>query len=206
MLAEGLRPLGRRSDRSTGLEGSPEAAGRSRRSGCGSRGDRGRRLANSGGGDQAADVVPGLDAALAAGVDHAERGGVEAAALVGAGSEADAPRDDGMAQRALGVVVGRRQGAIVDEGDDGVPVVEDFAGEFADFLLVLVAVLLAVPFYARHQPLDGGRLRVLAVVDALDQTAQVANQIGAEIAAGAVIALGERQRLADQMRAMPTSA
>jgi len=94
----------------------------------------------------------------------------------------------------------------VDEGDDGVPVVEDFAGEFADFLLVLVAVLLAVPFYARHQPLDGGRLRVLAVVDALDQTAQVANQIGAEIAAGAVIALGERQRLADQMRAMPTSA
>ncbi len=105
-----------------------------------------------------------------------------------------------MAQRALGVVVGRRQGRIGDEGDDGVPIVEDFAGEFADLLLVLVAVALAVPLYARHQPLDGGRLRVLAFVDPLDQAAQVAHQVAAEAGVRAIIARGERQGFADQMR------
>jgi hypothetical protein len=73
---------------------------------------------------------------LRQGVDDAERGGVEAAAFFRAGSEADPSGDHGVAQGALGVVVGRRQGGIGDEGDDGVPIVEDFAGEFANFLLV----------------------------------------------------------------------
>ena len=180
--------------------------GTSRRSGDGSGGDFGRGQVRAGGGDQAACVVPCLDAARAAGVDDAEGCGVEAAAFVGSGSEADAPCDHGVAQRALGVIVGRRQLRIVDEGDDGVPIVEDFAGQFADFLLVLVPVALAVPFYARHQPIDGWRLRVRAVVDALDEAAQIANQVVAEAGVRAIITQGERQALADQMGLMPTSA
>src|SRR5271165_686568 len=59
--------------------------------------------------------------------------------------------------------------------DDGVPIVEDFTSQFADFLLVLVPVALAVPFEARHQALDGRRGTALAVMDALDQAAQVAH-------------------------------
>ena len=61
------------------------------------------------GGDEVAGVGPRVDAAFAAGVDDAEAGGVEAAAFVGSRSIADAARDHGVAQRALGVVVGGRQ-------------------------------------------------------------------------------------------------
>lgn len=51
-----------------------------------------------------------------------------------------------------GLVVGRRQGVVADEGDDGGPVVEDFTGELADFFGVVIAMELAGPF----QPsLDG---------------------------------------------------
>jgi hypothetical protein len=49
------------------------------------------------GGDKVVGVGPGVDTPLAAGVDHAEAGGVEPAAFVGSGSETDAPRDDGVA-------------------------------------------------------------------------------------------------------------
>ena len=84
--------------------------------------------------------------------------------------------------------------------DDRVPVVEDFAGQFADLLLDPVAVALAVPLDARHQPLDGRRITALAVVDPLDEAAQVADEIATEAGARAVVAFGERQRLADEMR------
>ena len=105
-----------------------------------------------------------------------------------------------MAQGTLGLVVGRRQVRVPDEGDDRVPVVEDFAGQFADLLLELVAVALAVPLDARHQPLDGSSVAALSVVDPLDEAAQVADQVTTEAGTGAVIALGERQALADEMR------
>ena len=112
------------------------------------------------------------------------RGGVEAAAFVRPGSEADAPGDHGVAQRALGLIVGRRQARVEDEGDDRVPIVEDFAGQFANLLLDLVPVALAVPLDAGHQPLDGRRVGAFAVVDPLDEAAQVAHEVAAEAGAG----------------------
>jgi len=69
-----------------------------------------------------------------------------------------------------------------------------------------VAVALAVPLDARHQPLDGLRVAALSVADPLDEAAQVADEIATEAGTGAIIALGERQAFADQMRLMPTSA
>ena len=105
----------------------------------------------------AADIAPCLDAPPAARVDDTERGDVEPAAFVGSGSEADASGDHGVAQGTFGLVVGRRKVRVPDEGDDRVPVVEDFAGQFADLLLKVVSVALAVPLDAHHQPLDGSR-------------------------------------------------
>src|SRR5271155_3625924 len=176
----------------------PEPAGGNRRSGDGFRGDCGQRQVRPGGGDEAAGVGPGLDVPLAAGGDDAEAGGVEPAAFVGSGAEADAAGDDGVAQRALGLVVGRRQPRVEDEGDDRIPIVEDFAGELANLLLDLVPVAPAVPLDAAHQPLDGRRVAALAIVDPLDQAAQVAHQVAT--GACAIPALREREALADQMR------
>src|SRR5271156_1725113 len=161
--------LGRRMVLRGLLAETPEPTGGNRRSGDGSRGELRRRQVRAGGGDEAAGVGPGLDAALAAGGDDAEAGGVEAAAFVRSGPEADAPGDHGVAQGALSVVVGRRQPRVEDEGDDGVPVVEDFAGQLANLRLDLVAVALATPLDAAHQPLDGLCVRALAGVDSLDE-------------------------------------
>jgi hypothetical protein len=65
-------------------------------------------------------------------------------------------------------------------------------------------VALAVPFDAGRQSLEG--VRVGSVVDPLDEAAEVADQIATEAGAGAVVAFGEGERLADEMRLMPTSA
>src|SRR5271170_1299710 len=192
--------LGRRMVLRGLLAETPEPTGGNRRSGDGSRGELRRRQVRAGGGDEAAGVGPGLDAPLAAGGDDAEAGGVEPAAFIGAGPEADAPGDHGVAQGALGLVVGRRQVRVRHESDDGLPVVEDLAGEVANLLLDLVPVALAVPLDAGHQPLDGRRFAALAVVDPLDQAAQVAHEFAAESGAGAVPALREREALANQMR------
>ena len=81
----------------------------------------------------AADIAPCLDAPPAARVDDTERGDVEPAAFVGSGSEADASGDHGVAQGTFGLVVGRRKVRVPDEGDDRVPVVEDFAGSSRTF-------------------------------------------------------------------------
>src|SRR5271154_5096231 len=102
--------LGRRMVLRGLLAEAPEPTGGNRRSGDGSRGELRRRQVRAGGGDEAAGVGPGLDAPLAAGGDDAEAGGVEPAAFIGSGPEADAPGDHGVAQGALGLVVGRRQG------------------------------------------------------------------------------------------------
>ena len=109
-----------------------------------------------------------------------------------------------MAERALGVVVCRRQVRVRYEGDDRAPVVEDFTGEIANLLLDFIAVALIVPFDAVRQPLEG--VRVGSVVDPLDEAPEVADQIATEAGAGAIEAFGEGQRLANEMRAMPTSA
>src|SRR5271155_70338 len=192
--------LGRRMVLRGLLAETPEPTGGNRRSGDGSRGELRRRQVRAGGGDEAAGVGPGLDAPLAAGGDDAEAGGVEPAAFIGSGPEADAPGDHGVAQGALGLVVGGGRVGGRHESDDGLPVVEDLAGEIANLLLDLVPVALAVPRDAGHQPLDGRRFAALAVVDPLDQAAQVAHEFAAESGAGAVPALREREALANQMR------
>jgi len=159
------------------------------RSGGGLNGDVGQGPFGSGGGNEAAGVGPRVDAPLAAGVDNAEAGGVEPAAFIGSGPEADAPGDHGVAQRALGLVVGRRQTRVRDEGDDRVPVVEDFTGKVANLLLDVVAVALAVPLDAGHRALDGLRFRI-AVVDPLDEPPQVTHEVTTE--AGAVASASAR--------------
>src|SRR5271167_4943694 len=87
---------------------------------------------------QATAMAGRVGAALSAGVDDAEAGGVEPATLVGSGSEADAPGDHGVAQRAFGLVVGRRQVRVGDERDDRVPVVEDFPRQIANLFFDVV--------------------------------------------------------------------
>ena len=59
--------------------------------------------------DEIACIGRHVASALAADFDDTEGGGIAAAALVGAGSKADPPGNDGVAQSALGIVVGRRQ-------------------------------------------------------------------------------------------------
>ena len=61
-----------------------------------------------------------------------------------------------------------------DEGDDGAPVVEDFTGEAADFLGLVIAVELASPFQAGLDRVEDGMVLVLG--DGLDQAAQFADQ------------------------------
>src|SRR3954465_6271586 len=107
------------------------------------RGDAGQGCAFSCGGDQVTRIGPGIDATLAAGVDDAQPSGVEPTAFIGPGAEGDAARDNGMTERPLGIVVRRRQQRIGDEGDDRLPVIEDFPGEGPDLLLDLVLVALA---------------------------------------------------------------
>ena len=87
--------------------------------------DRWMGQALAGGGKEVPGIGGDIECALAAGIDDAEAGGIETAAFVGPGSEADAPGDHGVAQGTLGLVVGRRQRWIVDERDDRIPVVED---------------------------------------------------------------------------------
>src|SRR3954468_4671663 len=106
--------------------------------------------------------------------DDGQGGGVGGAPFLGSRSEAEAPGNDGQAQGALGLVVGRRQGMVGDEGDDGAPVVEDFTGEAADFLGLVIAVELASPFQAGLDRVEDGMVLVLG--DGLDQAAQFADQ------------------------------
>jgi hypothetical protein len=61
-------------------------------------------------------------------------------------------------QGTLGVVVGRRQVRVVDESDDRLPIVQDFAGERANFLLSLVLIALAIPADSSDQAFDDGVL------------------------------------------------
>jgi len=74
-----------------------------------------------------------------------------------------------VAERAFGIIVGGRQVRIGDEGDHGVPVIEDFAGQPAHLGIDLMAVTLTVPFDTRDQSLDG--CGVIPVMHALDQAA-----------------------------------
>ena len=112
------------------------------------------------------------------------------------GNRHDAACDHGVTERPLGVVVGRRQVQVRDEGDDGAPVVEDFTGQIANFVVDLMPVARTVPFDSGRQTLEG--VRVGSVVDPLDQAAQVAREIATETGARAVVTLGKGQCLADE--------
>ena len=109
-----------------------------------------------------------------------------------------APGDDGQAQGALGLVVGWRQGMVGDEGDDGAPVVEDFTGEGADFLGLMIAVELAGPFQAGLDRVEDGMVLVLG--DGLDQAAQFADHPVSEADAVGMEATSQGDPLADQVR------
>ena len=162
-------------------------SGRSRQLGMRSTGPRCR--------DEVARIGPGIGLPLAARFHHGDCGGVEAAAFIGSGAEPDQPCQDDVAQRALGVVVCGWQQRIGDEGDDGIPIAEDFTGERAHLLLEVVLVALTVPLDAAEQALDrpfsfriplGG----LLVGDFLDQTSQIPQKVASKARAAAVVAFG----------------
>ena len=91
-----------------------------------------------------------------------------------------------------------------DEGDDGAPVVEDFTGEGADFLGLVIAVELAGPFQAGLDRVEDGMVLVLG--DGLDQAAQFADQPLSEADAVRMEATSQGDPLADQVGLMPMSA
>ena len=79
------------------------------------------------------------------------------------------PWDDGVAQRGLGVVVGRRQIRVFGEGDDRLPIGEDFTREGAHFLLQFILIALTIPADFGDEALDGGLL--IALRDPLNEPA-----------------------------------
>ena len=87
--------------------------------------------------------------------------------------------------------------ALIDEGDDRIPVVEDLAREGTHLVRDLVLNALTVPLQTGDQPLDG--CVAIAGSDLLDEAAQITREIAAEGGAGMVVALGERHRLADEV-------
>ena len=91
-----------------------------------------------------------------------------------------------------------------DEGDDGAPVVEDFTGEGADFLGLVIAVELAGPFQAGLDRVEDGMVLVLG--DGLDQAAQFADQPLSEADAIGMEATSQGDPLADQVRQAPLTA
>src|SRR3954451_9568240 len=115
----------------------------------------------AGAGERVGDVGPGVDTATSAGFDDAEFGGIGGASLFGARAEAEAAGDDGVPQGAFCLVVCRRQQRIADEGDDGGPVVEDFPGELADFLGVVIAMELARPLEPGLDRVEDGMVLVV---------------------------------------------
>src|SRR3954467_8576064 len=151
----------------------------------------------AGAGERVGDVGPGVDTATSAGFDDAEFGGIGGASLFGARAEAEAAGDDGVPQGAFCLVVCRRQQRIVDEGDDGGPVVEDFPGELADFLGVVIAMELARPLEPGLDRVEDGM--VLVVGHGPDQVAQLTHQPRAEADAVGVEAAGQSQALPDEM-------
>src|SRR4051812_18904939 len=93
---------------------------------------------------------------------------------------------------------------IGDEGDDGAPVVEDFTGEGADFLGLVIAVGLAGPFQAALDRVEDGMVLVLG--DGRDQAAQFADQPLSEADAVGMEATSQGDPLADQVRQAPLTA
>ena len=97
----------------------------------------------SGVGNEITGISRHVEGTFATGLDDAEGRGITPAPFVSAGSEADTTGDDRMAQGAFGIVVGRRQAAVIDEGDHRIPVVEDLTRESANFVLGLVSIALS---------------------------------------------------------------
>src|SRR3954463_12212843 len=89
-----------------------------------------------------------------------------------------------------------------DEGDDGAPVVEDFTGEGADFLGLMIAVELASPFQAGLDRVEDVR----APGAGLDRAAQFAAQPLSEADAVGMEATSQGDPLADQVRQAPLTA
>ncbi|MBL8408638.1 MAG: ISAzo13 family transposase [Candidatus Accumulibacter sp.] len=104
---------------------------------CRDGGERGERQTLARGSDDRAEVAPGGGAATAAGFDDAGQESEGARALFGASTVADIARNDPVAQRLFGGVVGERQVGVADRAQDHLPVVEEFAHDAAQPLVVI---------------------------------------------------------------------
>ena len=153
------------------------------------------RLARAAAMCECASVGPGVDAPLSEGVDDAEAGGIEPAALVGSGSEAHAGDHGVLKARSASLLVGGRLGSETNATTASQSLRISPANR-GNLLFDVVPVALAVPFDAGHQSLDG--VEVVAVMDPLDEAAKIAHEVATEAGTGAVIALRERQTLADE--------
>lgn len=155
-------------------------------------------------GERLGDVGPGVSMTAPAGFDDGQGGGIGGAALFVASAETQAASDHRDAQGSLGLIVRRGQMGIADEGDYCRPVVEDFAGERADFL----GFVIPMEFAGALQPgLDRIEDRVpLVLGDGVDQTSQFADHPVSEADPVGSEAAGQCNALADQVSIMPMSA
>ena len=103
-----------------------------------------------------------------------------------------------MPECGLGIVVGRRQVWIGDKGSDGVPVIEDFAGERTRLGDIRVFVEKTGPFEAGQDGVE--RARAVLFCDGVDQPAKFAHEPLAEAGCVVVIAVDQGDAFADQMR------
>ncbi len=83
------------------------------------------------GGDDLLEVAQRRSPPPATGLDDAGKTGEGATALRGAGTVGDPAQDHPRSQRAFGFVVSQRQVRVIQDAEDGVPVVEKFDPELA---------------------------------------------------------------------------
>jgi len=93
--------------------------------------------------DDGAEIAQGACLAAAAGFDDAGQESKGAGPFFGAGAVAEVARNHPVSQRLFGGVVRQRQMGLVDRAQDYLPVVQEFAGDAAQHLVVIRLVRLA---------------------------------------------------------------
>lgn len=142
-------------------------------------------------------VPPGVDMTTAAGLDHGQDGHVSGAAFFVARAETGPAGDDGDGQGALGPVIHGRKVPVADEGDDGRPVIQDFAAERRDFLGFVVAEERACAFQPDLARVQDGMSLILG--DGVDHPPQFPDQPVAEAYSIGGRVAGQIQTVEDQM-------